>query len=550
LLNKNWSKSAWIRWRRVQTNLAIWQLSRQVSAHTSFKKEIEKETPAPVAFFNASTRLVGVSQNAAFAMLAAMSLQLAGIPVVYFACHAGMRRCVLGTQVDNLAAAPPCKGCMRQSDWLFTHAPVIPANFQLDPVLETHLQNLNLAELSEFKYTDLPLGPLVLPSLRWILRRHHLQDDSPTRQLFRDYIISAASISQAFTHFLEQIQPQAVVVFNGMSFPEAVAHWIARQRGLRVITHEVGLQPFTAFFTYGQATAYPLDIPDDFQLSDRQNARLDAYLEKRFKGQFSMAGVKFWKAISNLDEAFLQQIKSYRQLVAVFTNVIFDTSQPHSNTVFEHMFVWLDLVLDIASQNTDTLFVIRAHPDENRLWKESRQSVAQWAQERQIDRLPNIVFIDASQPFSSYELIQRAKFVMIYNSTIGLEASIMGAPVLSAGRARFTQIPTVYFPASIPEFRQTVEEFLTADQVTPQPEHPRNARRFLYYQLFRSSLPFGQFLEEDGIWPGFVHLKQLSWHDLTPEHWLTGQVILDGIEKNQEFLLPESVDDGVPELVS
>lgn len=532
----------------MHTNLTLWRLSRQVSAHASFDKVMEKDTPAPVAFFNASTRLVGVSQNAAFAMLAAMSLQLAGIPVVYFACHAGMRRCVLGTQVDNLAAAPPCKACMRQSGWLFAHAPVVPAKFHLNSGLETTLQNLSLQELSEFEYNSLPLGQLVLPSLRWISRRHHLQDDAPTRQLFRDYILSAASISQEFSQFLDQVQPQAVVVFNGMSFPEAVARWVARQRGLPVITHEVGLQPFTAFFTYGQATAYPLDIPDDFQLSDRQNARLDAYLEKRFQGQFSMAGVKFWKAISSLDEAFLRKLQAYRQLVAVFTNVIFDTSQPHSNTVFEHMFVWLDLVVEIASQNTDTLFVIRAHPDENRLWKESRQSVAQWAQERQIDRLPNIVFIDASQPFSSYELIQRAKFVMIYNSTIGLEASIMGAPVLCAGRARFTQIPTVYFPASIPEFRQTVEKFLTADQVTPQPEHPRNARRFLYYQLFRSSLPFGQFLEEDGIWPGFVQLKKLSWHDLTPARWLTGQVILDGIQKNQEFLLPGSVDDGLPEL--
>ena len=39
-------------------------------------------------------------------------------------------------------------------------------------------------------------------------------------------------------------------------YPEATARYIARQRGLRVITHEVGLQPASAFFTDGEATTY------------------------------------------------------------------------------------------------------------------------------------------------------------------------------------------------------------------------------------------------------------------------------------------------------
>ncbi len=37
---------------------------------------------APVVFFNASTRIRGVSLNAAFSLLSAWSLQLQGVPVV------------------------------------------------------------------------------------------------------------------------------------------------------------------------------------------------------------------------------------------------------------------------------------------------------------------------------------------------------------------------------------------------------------------------------------------------------------------------------------
>ena len=158
----------------------------------------------------------------------------------------------------------------------------------------------------------------------------------------------------------------------------------------------------------------------------------------------------------------LQRMAGFQQVVPVFTNVIFDTSQPHSNVVFPHMFAWLDLVLELASAHPETLFVLRAHPDENRPGTASQESVHQWVERTQAEGLPNLIFIDSHQPLSSYELIQRSKFVMIYNSTIGLEASLLGAAVLCAGRARFTQLPTVFFPPSQEIFRLQAEQFLNA----------------------------------------------------------------------------------------
>jgi hypothetical protein len=275
-----------------------------------------------------------------------------------------------------------------------------------------------------------------MPSLWWVLRRYHLPDDEPTRFLAREYILSAYRVAGEFTALIDQEQPQAVVAFNGVLFPEATALWLARQRGIRAITYEVGFRSFSAFFTEGEATAYPIDIPVTFELNPEQNARLDAYLEKRFQGQFSMAGIRFWPEMRRLDDVFLTKAAQFRQVVPVFTNVIFDTSQVHAGAVFPDMFDWLKEVMAIIRQHPDTLFVIRAHPDELRLHKESRESVHDWIQENQVAKFPNVVFIDAREYFNSYELIQRSKFVMVYNSTIGLEASILGCAVLCGGKAR------------------------------------------------------------------------------------------------------------------
>lgn len=534
-------------------------------------KRVAHQSPppsgAPVVFFKASTGIDDLSWNSGFHLLASWALRLKGIPVAYFACHSGMSHCVLGTNRENVRKSPPCKSCIYQSKTLYMGVPskvdgqrskVTWFDFERDKELESTLKKLSIEELSKFEYVvaseakqspqnkkiaspfgltmTLPLGPLCLPGLRWILRIHHLQDDEPTRYLLREYILSAWNVAQKFSDFLDQTQPRAVVVFNGQFYPEATARTIAQQRGLRVITHEVGMQPATAFFTDGEATAYPIHIPDEFELNDQQNAKLDTYLAKRFQGDFSMAGIQFWSGMKGLDESFLKKAAGFKQIVPIFTNVIFDTSQPHANTVFEDMFDWLDLTLEIIRAHPETLFVIRAHPDELRVRKSSRETVEGWVAGRGVDREPNVVFVSPRETLSSYELIQRSKFVMIYNSTIGLEASIMGAAVLCAGKARFTQYPTVFFPQTVEDVRRKMEEFLAAEKIEVPAQFKRNGRRFLYYQLFRTSLPFGELLEPS-VRTTQARLKSFEVHELMESDAV--KVILDGLLEDGDFLLQE-----------
>jgi hypothetical protein len=536
----------------------------------------------PIAFFKASTGIDDLSWNSGFHLLASWGLRLQGVPVVYFACEAGMSRCVLGTHRDDVRRAPPCGSCIQQSRTLYTDVPESADagagsstvgsqahwfTYERDPALERALGRLGIRELTSFSWPQImpeatagreaarrpasdskmvaatgpgmtiPLGELCLPGLRWILRRHSLDDDEDTRLLLREYIQSAWNVAQKFARFLDEANPRAVVVFNGQFFPEATARYVAQARGLRVITHEVGLLPASAFFTDGDATAYPIHIPDDFELDRNQNAVLDSYLEKRFQGRFSMAGIQFWPRMRGLDVDFLARATKFKQLVSVFTNVIFDTSQPQANTVFPDMFAWLDMVLGAMKAHPETLFVIRAHPDEVRVRKESHETVQGWVEQNGLDLLGNAEFIGPKAYLSSYELIQRSKFVMVYNSTIGLEASIMGKPVLCGGRARFTQYPTVFFPPTIEEQTRLLEGFLGAQEIEVPGNLRRNARRFLYYQLFRTSLPFGEFLTPS-VRTTQTRLKTFELDALAGSEAI--RVVSDGLLNGREFLREES----------
>jgi len=518
-------------------NLKIAAMAKQVA------KSEPEPSGAPVIFFKASTGIDDLSWNSGFHLLTSWALRLKRVPVVYFACNSGMSKCVLGTNRDNPHKAMPCKTCVAQSKTLYTglsskvegrRSYVNWFNNKRDDQVVKAIGNLSLQELMVFEWQNIPLGTLCLPGLRWILRIHHLEDDENTRTLLREYILSAWNVAQKFDEMLDQTQPRAVVVFNGQFFPEATARYVAQKRGIRVITHEVGLQPATAYFTEGEATAYPIHIPEDFELNDEQNTKLDAYLAKRFQGDFTMAGIKFWADMKGLDESFLQKASTFKQIVPVFTNVIFDTSQPHANTVFEDMFQWLDLVLEVIKSHPETLFVVRAHPDELRVRKSSRETVEGWVASRSVGKEPNVVFVSPTETLSSYELIQKSKFVMIYNSTIGLEASIMGSAVLCAGKARFTQYPTVNFPQSVDAYQSELQRFLNSEKIEVPVEFKRNARRFLYYQLFRTSLPLGDFLEPS-VRTTQARLRSFNLDKLLQSDAV--KTISDGVLNDGDFLL-------------
>jgi hypothetical protein len=491
----------------------------------------------PVVFMGVSTRLQGMSLNAGFAMMTKWSLQLQGVPVIQFVCDSGMDHCMLGSTLNHPLDKPPCAICIRQSKNMFKHSEMVWFKNSPSSKLKEQIANFSTQQLSTYEFEGIPLGELVLPAIRWVLRCYHLPDNEETKILYRSYMLAAYNIAQKFEKLIETENPQKVIVFNGMSFPEATVRWVAQINNIPVVTHEVGLQPFTAFFTYDQATAYPIDVPEEFQLTETQNKKLDLYLEQRFQGNFTMAGVRFWPTIRTLSESFNDLSSRFKQIVPIFTNVIFDTSQSHANVIFDHMFDWLDQILVVIQRHPETLFVIRAHPDETRPGKSSRESVAEWAKLNRVDMLENVVFVDSTEYFSSYELIQKSKFVMIYNSTIGLEATLLGIPVLCGGKSRFTQIDTVYFPENREQFIRSLEDFLSTEKI----EHPEifleNTRKFLYTQLYRVSLPFDRFLEEDRVWKGYVQLKGFEWQDLLPENSETMKIITEGILKDSAFVL-------------
>lgn len=522
--------------------------AKQFWADRALKAQIRKvehyisATPArdesPVLFFNASTRIHRLSLNGAYSLLASWALRAAGFPVRYLVCQAGMEQCVLGATLGDSRTPPPCRTCTRFSSLLFPDHLVVPLDKNGNKIEEIYseISTLDLPGLTSWRYADVPFGELCMPGLQWSLRRANLADDSDTRHLYRQFLASAVNLHEHFHAIIASENPQAVLVFNGIFYPEATLRWVARSRGIPVITHEVGLQPFSAFFTREEATFRKVDLSEEFELDDEMNVRLDRYLGERFQGRFSMAGVRFWPQIVDLPEEVEVAIQAYKQTVVVFTNVIFDTSQVHANTYFEDMFAWLSYLEGVIQDHPETLFVLRAHPDEDRPGKSSHQSVSEWVRRRNLNERENVFLMEPSQYISSYELVERAKFVLVYNSSIGIEATIMGKPVLMAGRARYSHEYTAFIPEDRKEYESRLAEFLAQSEIHVPEEMIANARRLLFLELFHASLDLSPYLKPDPVLPGMVNFTPFDPEELNEDPVL--ETIQHGIRGEGDFSMP------------
>ncbi len=182
----------------------------------SVARDVARKSPtpsgSPIVFFKASTGIDDLSWNSGFHLLSSWALRLKGIPVAYFACRSGMSHCVLGTNRDDVGKPPPCASCVYQSKTLYagvknlesgvsSHSQGVPPqiqeqtlgldgvywfDFHRDTQLAAAIENLSLKDLMSFEWQGVPLGPLCLPGLRWILRIHHLNDDEQTRYLLQE----------------------------------------------------------------------------------------------------------------------------------------------------------------------------------------------------------------------------------------------------------------------------------------------------------------------------------------------------------------------------
>lgn len=480
--------------------------------------------------------------HVAWETLIALGLRLRGAQVEFFTCGGALPACQVGRW-----GRPPCGSCY---DYLtdFVQPFGFPIRVALRMVSSQKSQKVFQAigttswqDVLNYEYKGLNLGQIVLPVVRWYLRRGTIPENEQTLAVYQAFLKSAVSVTDFCQRVLERNAYDVIYCLNGEFFPEAILHILARKRGIRVVTYERGYRPDTLFFQQdGPACKYVVERywekVRETPLTPEENRRLDEYFAQRHQGVKGIGGLEFWPKIEE-DEAAIRGVLSLdkdRPLATLFTNTTFDTMTQRMEVAFRDMFHWIETTIDYFNTNPAWQLVIRVHPSEIRdVGRESQEPVAEWIKTT-FPKLPyNIKVVPPDSALSSYTLMRLGRVGLIYTSLTGMEMALMGKPVIMVGKAHYRNKGFTYDTSS-PEQYLTLLESCLLEPKELKPLQLELARRYAHLFFFRAMIPFDLLSEPTR---GEVVLNFETLSDLLPGRNKGLDVICSGILSGEDFLL-------------
>ncbi len=320
---------------------------------------------------------------------------------------------------------------------------------RLDDLIDPHQQEDLLASLDHLgadsleglRRRDLPLGEWALTMSRWFLCVSDVSAVPEGQDVLRSFCSTAVLLAEATPVLLERVQPDVVVMLNGVFLAERILRAEAQRRGIRVVTYEHGQMPDTYCFSESIANHYDLgalwEEVKDQRMTDIQTARLDAYLAERRQG---VPGINSWSMITEVENRIRARLAldPARPLAILFTNVTWDSAAQDRDRGFPGMFAWIAESIRLFEALPEAQLVIRIHPGEVRFpGFETRDPVLARIGAA-FPHLPdNVRVVPPQDELSSYALIKLARCGLVYTSTVGLEMAMEGYPVVVAGDVHY-----------------------------------------------------------------------------------------------------------------
>lgn len=317
-------------------------------------------------------------------------------------------------------------------------------------------------------------------------------DDAQVVSVLRRCIYGVVLSYEGLTAAFDEFQPDVVVAFNGRFFSHRVAVELAKQRGLRLVTHERGRRKSTAMFRIN-GVVHDLDlyerIWDDWHdvplsLADVRDISMMFY-NRRFGKDLN------WKPFSPPPEEEGQLREKLRlddrPVVACFTSSDDEwlTFPERREGPFPDSLSWVPATVEAARESPELQWVIRLHPNLKNFGT-NQQALAQ-AEAVAADLPENCRMVFPDDDVSSYTLADLAACGVVYGTTMGVEMASRGKPVVAVARGWYGRSGMVTPVRRREDYLPTVR---AAAQRPASFQTALQAHRFMKHLYNEVSIPF------------------------------------------------------------
>ncbi len=355
------------------------------------------------------------------------------------------------------------------------------------------ITNLDIDELQSYIHEGVPLGRMARITLRWSLRKFTLENNKEVVESYRELIRLGYKFFKYFKDLLQREKPDVVLLFNGLFLPERILFYVAQSQDIPVVTWEGGWLPDTILFSWENFAGYcELDEvwqeEKDANLSENQIRQMEEFLAVRWRGGREVA--QYWPKI----QADIAKIKANLEIdgkiYSIFSNILWDSSIQDRDLGFTNMMEWLLDTIDYFT-NKDEHLVIRLHPAEIRLYgKRSNEPVGDFIRRHRPNLAKNIHIIPPESDLSSYSLMSMSEAVLVYTSTAGLEAALMGKPALVCAQTHYRNKGFTLDVENKSHYYNILDRLRSGEKVLDLDDAKRLAYKYAYLLFFRHMIPF------------------------------------------------------------
>lgn len=321
--------------------------------------------------------------------------------------------------------------------------------FCIKRVLKLVSRRCRVIELSKYKTRQGPVSPgqkEFIDKMASLNAVHALRGEiiSNGRQSYIDKITKQLVHScAAIDNYFRSNHMDVVFIPGGIYGSSGLWGKCAQDSRVRVASYDGGVSPYLLIATDGIA-AHLDDIPRAFHMleSSRGYERERPYV-------IAAAQEELQKRKEGVDR-FKSQIISKTDMkwdfadgVLIALNASWDSAALGLHVVFENSAQWIVESIRWILDNTDRHIIVRQHPAERHSLGRSSEDYRRLLFEN-FKVSSRIHFVAADEQVNTYEIMDKVSTVLVYTSTIGVEAAAIGKIVVTPSKSYYSSLGFVW----------------------------------------------------------------------------------------------------------
>jgi hypothetical protein len=369
--------------------------------------------------------------------------------ITLYECDSNLSNCFWNPS-KSLLKCIECKSKLKNSHELFEDNSI---NYRVFKKKSKILANfpekfLSVQELQNYTYDNKKIGMAVASRLISLYRDHLFDTESSISQIHRELTTAIQVYETLKSEFIEN-KPDLVYIFNGRITTEYPVVELCKFYGINFYTYEISYAPNKYSLRYN-STAHSIDAMSK-EIEELWNAG-PSNKEQIAKSWFQSK--KNGKDIFKIENFTKEQkptllpsnFDKSKKNIAIFNSTIdeFSSIDGWENIIYDGDDTFaIDQILSDLKDDTNIYFHLRVHPN----LKNASPNTSQLLDLKKLaDKHNNLNVIWPAESIDSYQLLEDCDIVLVFSSTIGIEAAFWSKPVILASRAFYESLDCIYKP--------------------------------------------------------------------------------------------------------